>query len=447
VSFTDSTAKVQIVDFKKVLIVTYYWPPAGGPGVQRWLKFAEYLPEYGIEPIVYTPKNPSYPMIDNSLLEQSPKGLEVIKTPIWEPYRLAEFFNPKSKDYKAGRFEKKENQSLPTRLSVYIRGNFFIPDARKFWVKPSVKFLGNYLKENQIDVLITTGPPHSMHLIGLELKRKYSDLKWIADFRDPWTQISYHSELKLTKNSEKKHKELEEAVIKTADCVLATSFIDAENYRKIGAPEAEVITNGFESDDFEIKKKIQNQKFRISYSGNLESARNPVELWKALKELTDQNTEFKNQLEINFYGILSAEAEETIIENELSKYLKKHGYVNHREAVEGIVNSELQLLTNFPDSKSKGIIPGKLFEYLAARNPIISIGPSDGDVSKILNRTDAGKHFAHSDREGMKTYILEVYSDFKSGRPKPESNSIQQFSRKEITGKLALTVARIGGWD
>lgn len=434
------------MDFRKVLIVTYYWPPAGGPGVQRWLKFAEYLPEYGIEPIIYTPKNPSYPMIDNSLLEKLPKGLKVIKTPIWEPYRLAEFFNPKSKDYKAGRFEKKEKQSLLTRLSVYIRGNFFIPDARKFWVKPSVKFLSNYLKENQIDVLITTGPPHSMHLIGLELKRKYPGLKWIADFRDPWTQISYHSELKLTKNSDKKHKELEKAVMKTADCVIATSFSDAEDYNRIGAAKTEVITNGYESVDFEIEKKIQNQKFRISYSGNLESARNPVELWKALKELTDRNDEFRNQLELNFYGILSAEAEETIIENGLSKYLIKHGYVNHSAAVEGIVNSELLLLTNFPDSKSKGIIPGKLFEYLAARNPIIAIGPSDGDVSKILNRTDAGKYFGHSDREGMKIYILEVHGNFKSGQPKPESKSIEQFSRKEMTRKLALTIARIGGW-
>ncbi len=431
------------MDSKKVLIVTYYWPPAGGPGVQRWLKFAEYLPEYGIEPIIYTPENPSYPMIDNSLLEKLPKGLKVVKTPIWEPYRLAEFFNPKSKEYKAGRFEKKEKQSLLTRLSVYIRGNFFIPDARKFWVKPSVKFLSNYLKENQIDTVVTTGPPHSMHLIGLELKKKYPDLKWIADFRDPWTQISYHSELKLTKNSEKKHKELEKSVIKTADCVLATSFSDAENYTKIGAVKTEVVTNGYEEDDFKIEKKIQNQKFRISYSGNLESARNPVELWKALKELTDQNDEFRNQLEINFYGILSAEVEETIAENGLLKYLKKHGYVNHQTAVEGIVNSELLLLTNFPDSKSKGIIPGKLFEYLAARNPIIAIGPEDGDVLRILNQTKTGEYFEHSDKEGTKTYIQEVYGEFKSGQSKQESGLIEQFSRKEITKKLAAVLVRI----
>lgn len=430
------------MDSKKVLIVTYYWPPAGGPGVQRWLKFAEYLPEYGIEPIIYTPENPSYPMIDNSLSEKLPKGLKVVKTPIWEPYRLAEFFNPKSKEYKAGRFEKKEKQSLLTRLSVYIRGNFFIPDARKFWVKPSVKFLSNYLKENQIDVLITTGPPHSMHLIGLELKKKYPDSKWIADFRDPWTQISYHSELKLTKNSEKKHKELESNVIKTADCVLATSYTDAENYRKIGAAETEVITNGYESDDFKIEKKIQNQKFRISYSGNLESARNPVELWKTLKELTDRNDEFRDQFEINFYGILSAEVEETIAENGLSKYLVKHGYVDHQTAVEGIVNSELLMLTNFPDPKSKGIIPGKLFEYLAAGNPIIAIGPADGDVSKILNQTNAGKYFGHSDREGMKVYVQEVFDEFKSCRSEPESKSIEQFSRKEITKKLAAVLAK-----
>jgi len=428
------------VDSKKVLIVTYYWPPAGGPGVQRWLKFAEYLPEFGIEPIVYTPENPSYPMTDNSFLDKLPKGLKVIKTRIWEPYRLAEFFNPKSKEYKAGRFEKKEKQSILSRLSVYIRGNFFIPDARKFWVKPSVKFLSNYLKENQVDVLITTGPPHSMHLIGLELKNEYPNLKWVADFRDPWTQISYHSELKLTNHSKKKHKELERAVIKTADCVLATSFSDAENYSLIGADKTEVITNGYESNDFKIEKKIQNQKFRISYSGNLESARNPVEFWKALKDMTDQNHEFKNQLEINFYGILSAEVEESIAENGLSKYLKKFGYVNHQSAVEGIVNSELLLLTNFSDSKSKGIIPGKLFEYLAARNPVIAIGPADGDVSRILYQTSAGKYFEHSDKEGMKAYVLEVYDEFRFGHTETELKSIEQFSRIEITKKLAAVL-------
>lgn len=431
------------MNLKTVLIVTYYWPPAGGPGVQRWLKFAKYLPEFGITPIIYTPENPSYPFLDKSLLNEVPKDLKIIRTKIWEPYRLAEFFNPKSKEYKAGRFEKREKQSLFTKFLVYIRGNFFIPDARKFWVSPSVRFLNDYLKKNQIDVLITTGPPHSMHLIGLELKNIFPKLKWIADFRDPWTQISYHSELKLDENSQQKHKTLEKSVICTADCVLATSFTDAKNYERIGAKRVETITNGFESSDFKINKRTQTEKFRITYSGNLEIARNPLAFWQALKELIDTNEDFKNSLEINFYGNLSLEVENTIIENGLLKHIKKHGYVTHQQSIEGIVNAELLLITNFDSQKSKGIIPGKLFEYLATKNPIIAIGPKDGDVSEILKSTKAGKYFNHSGVEEIKSYVNEIFNNFKLNHIQSQQVDNKRFSRIEISLKLSKIIKNL----
>lgn len=423
----------------KVLIVTYYWPPAGGPGVQRWLKFANYLPEFGIEPIIYTPENPSYPLIDKTLSAEISPDLKVVRTKIWEPYQIAEKLNPKTKDYKAGNFEKSDKQSFLTRLSVFVRGNYFIPDARKFWVKPSVKFLKNYLLENQIETIITTGPPHSMHLIGLKLKKKNPNLKWIADFRDPWTQISYHKELKLTEKSSKKHLELEKLVLKSADCVIATSFSDGENFRNSGAKRVEVITNGFEESDFRIGKFISN-KFKITYSGGLEFARNPLVVWETLKELIQENQEFKSDFELEFYGNLSQEVENSILENGLENHLIKKGYVSHKDAIQGIKNADLLLLTNFPDEKSRGIIPGKLFEYLATGNPVLAIGPKDGDVAKILKATQSGGYFTHFQKEEVKSFILEEFKKWKTEDIRLPSSTIDQYSRKNLTQKLVQLI-------
>lgn len=423
----------------KVLIVTYYWPPAGGPGVQRWLKFSKYLPEFGIEPIIYTPENPSYPLIDKTLSAEVSPNLKVIKTKIWEPYQIAEKLNPKTKDYKAGNFEKSDKQSFLTRLSVFVRGNYFIPDARKFWVKPSVKFLKNYLLENQIETIITTGPPHSMHLIGLKLKKKNPNLKWIADFRDPWTQISYHKELKLTEKSSKKHLELEKLVLKSADCVIATSFSDGENFRNSGAKRVEVITNGFEESDFRIGKFISN-KFKITYSGGLELARNPLVVWQALKDLIEENQEFKLDFELEFYGNLSQDVENSILENGLENHLIKKGYVSHKDAIQGIKNADLLLLTNFPDEKSRGIIPGKLFEYLATGNPVLAIGPKDGDVAKILKATQSGGYFTHFQKEEVKSFILEEFKKWKTEDIRLPSSTIDQYSRKNLTQKLVQLI-------
>lgn len=423
----------------KVLIVTYYWPPAGGPGVQRWLKFTKYLPEFGIEPIIYTPENPSYPLIDKTLSAEISPDLKVVRTKIWEPYQIAEKLNPKTKDYKAGNFEKSDKQSFLTRLSVFVRGNYFIPDARKFWVKPSVKFLKNYLGENQIETIITTGPPHSMHLIGLKLKKKNPNLKWIADFRDPWTQISYHKELKLTEKSSKKHLELEKLVLKSADCVIATSFSDGENFRNSGAKRVEVITNGFEESDFRIGKFISN-KFKITYSGGLEFARNPLVVWETLKELIGENQEFKSDFELEFYGNLSQEVENSILENGLENHLIKKGYVSHKDAIQGIKNADLLLLTNFPDEKSRGIIPGKLFEYLATGNQVLAIGPKDGDVAKILKEIQSGGYFTHFQKEEVKSFILEEFKKWKTEDIRLPSSTINQYSRKNLTQKLVQLI-------
>lgn len=435
------------MNHKKILIVTYYWPPSGGPGVQRWLKFVKYLPEFGWKPTIFIPENPSYPIIDETLEKEVSKDLEIIKTKIWEPYQIAEFFGKENRKFKAGQFDVGKNQSWKSRLSIWVRGNFFIPDARVFWVKPSVEFLKKYLKENHFDAFVTTGPPHSLHLIGLELKKEFPNLKWIADFRDPWTEISYYKHLKLTKSSDKKHRNLEAKVFKTADITLATSFTDAENFRKKGA-NSFCITNGFDEDASTplsmttqnpqtLKRSNTQTKFTLSYIGVLEQLRNPEILWKVLGELIKENKNFKDDFELKFVGRIDDKILEKIENSELKNSVKNLGYLSHSAANAEMRNSDLLLITNFPNETSKGIIPGKIFEYLQTGNQILSFGPKDGDVKKILEETNAGKHFSYDDSEPLKSFILEKYQDWKNGNLSFQTKNIEQFSRKNLTKKLS----------
>ncbi len=427
---------------KKILIITYYWPPAGGPGVQRWLKFAKYLPEFGWKPIIYTPENPSYPLLDESLMKDVPDHVEMIKTKIWEPYQLAEKLNKSNKKFKAGQFDVGDNQSWKSKLSIWVRGNFFIPDARIFWVQPSVKFLEQYLKINNIDVMVTSGPPHSLHLIGLQLKNKFPDIKWIADFRDPWTEISYYKHLKLTSKSDKKHRQLESDVFKNADITLATSYTDAENFRKNGA-NAVCITNGFDESDSSQTMKFSNgqtrtqDKFTVSYIGVLEQLRNPENLWTALNNLVQTNADFAADFSLKFVGRIDDKILQSIENSSLKNHIENLGYLSHNKAIDEMENSSILLITNFPNETSKGIIPGKIFEYLATGKQILSFGPNEADVSKILDDTQAGRHFSYRDSEAVKSFVLEKFELWKSGTDQKNIQNIEQFSRKNLTKRLS----------
>ena len=420
---------------KKILIITYYWPPAGGPGVQRWLKFAKYLPENNWEPIIYTPENPSYPLLDESLVKDVPKNIQIIQNKIWEPYQFAEKLNKKNKKFKAGQFDVGKNQSWKSKLSIFVRGNFFIPDARKFWVNPSISFLKKYLEANPVDVIVTTGPPHSLHLIGKGLKKYFPDIKWIADFRDPWTEISYYKHLKLTSWADQKHRKLEKEVFQTADVTLATSYGDAENFRKAGANSA-CITNGFDKEELN-KKSVKNSKFTLSYIGVLEQLRNPENLWKVLSGIVQEDSDFAQNFELRFVG----RVDDIILENLQGSPLKDNlnliGYIPHEQSVKEMENADMLLITNFPKQESAGIIPGKIFEYLATQNPILSVGPEKADVEKILNETKAGEHFTYQDHEAIRSFILENYDSWKKNTVNQNSENLMQFSRRNLTANLA----------
>ena len=264
---------------KKVLIITYYWPPAGGPGVQRWLKFVKYLRDFEIEPIVYIPENPNYPLQDASLEKEIPKDIKILSHKISEPYKFAELLSSKkTKRISSGVIQTK-NQSLLEKLMLWVRGNFFIPDARKNWVGPSISYLSDILEKENIDTIVTTGPPHSVHLIGDGLKQKF-DLRWVADFRDPWTSIGYHKKLKLTKSSQQKHKQLENQVLNNADQIVVTSETTKLEFKSITKKPISVITNGHDS-EYSGGSNLEDH-FTITHIGSLLTGRNPQNLWKVL---------------------------------------------------------------------------------------------------------------------------------------------------------------------
>ncbi|GLB53614.1 glycosyl transferase family 1 [Neptunitalea chrysea] len=422
---------------QKVLIIAYYWPPAGGPGVQRWLKFVKYFRDFGIEPIVYIPENPMYPMTDDSFVQDVPKDLTVIKKPIFEPYAYANILSKnKTKTISSGIINTKK-QSLPEKALLWIRGNFFIPDARKFWVKPSVSFLSSYLTEHSIDTIITSGPPHSLHLIGLQLQEKIG-VKWLADFRDPWTSIGYHSKLKLTKESQRKHKKLESEVLKKATTITVTSFTTRNEFLKITDRPIEVITNGF--DDENVNEVKLSSKFTLSHIGSLLSGRNPEVLWRVLNELRAEQEGFKDDLEIVLAGKVSREVIQTIKENGLEKFLKLEGYISHEKALSLQRESQVVLLIEIDSEETKGIIPGKLFEYLVSERPILAVGPKDWDAAVIINETNTGVAFNYTEKENLKYQIIKWYQDYKKGTLCVNSNQIDQYSRKSLTCKMASLI-------
>lgn len=424
---------------KKVLIITYYWPPAGGPGVQRWLKFVKYLREFGWEPVVYTASNPSYPMIDETLISEIPEGVEVIKQPILEPYNLASIIGGKKSinKTKGGFIESEENQSTIQKLSVWVRGNLFIPDARKFWISPSVKFLQKYLSENNIDVVVSSGPPHSMHMIGLQLKNKLN-IKWVADFRDPWTNIDYYSSLKLSKWADKKHHQLEKEVLNTADKVLTVSEAWKNDFFKISNKNnIHVLTNGFDNELNEDEQVLLDEKFTISHIGSMNAERNPIVFWNALKELVDINKVFANKLQIKLAGGVSDEVFEYLEKNGLKKYVVYNSYLNHKEAVRFQKSSQLLLLLTNNPKNAMGMLPGKLFEYLNANRPILAISPNGSDLSEVLKNTNGGVNIDYSDKEEMKKSVLNYFNLYSNGGLFVKSENINQYSRKSVTGKLA----------
>ena len=423
---------------KKVLIITYYWPPSGGAGVQRWLKFAKYLPQYGWEPIIYTPENPEYPSIDYSFEKDIPSGIQVLKTSIWEPYNIyRNLTGKKHQAINAGFISENKRQGWKDKLSIWIRGNFLIPDPRRFWIKPSVQYLTDYLQKNPVDVIITTGPPHSMHMIGIGLKKNFPALPWLADFRDPWTNIDFYKELNLTVLADTIHHRLEKKIVQSADQVLVVSDEMKQEYELLKPKKIHVISNGYDEEDNQKAIVQLDDKFTISHIGTLNAARNPKTIWKVLSELCIEKPEFKNDLIIQLIGKIDFSVLEDIRSYVLQDQLLKIDYLSHSEAIAKQRSSQVLLLLINNSGNAKGILTGKFYEYLAAKRPILGVGPTDGEASTVLKETGGGVMVDFQDEAATKKSILNYYIQYKSNSLNVHTVSVERYSRRSLTGELA----------
>jgi glycosyltransferase involved in cell wall biosynthesis len=423
---------------KKVLVITYYWPPSGGSGVQRWLKCVRYLRDFGWEPVVYTALDSEYPVIDASLAQEIPAGVEVIRRPIWEPYKLYKRFTGQKKEQRVvSGFLNDQQPSRSRRISMWIRGNVFIPDARKFWIKPSVRFLVDYLKDHPVDAIVSTGPPHSMHLIARGVKRK-TGIPWVADFRDPWTNIDFYKELRLSGWADRKHHRLEKSVVTEADRVVVVGNVMREEFEVIAGRAVDVITNGYDEADVRPQARgDRDAKFSLLHVGLLNQHRNHEAFWEALRELKAEIPGFGDDLEVRLVGKADVAATESIARHDMTAQVVMVDYLPHAEAVVQQGRAQVLLLSINNTPNARGVITGKIFEYLASGRPILCIGPTDGDAAHIIHAAQAGLVADFADKATLKAHVAHFYAQYKAGTLEVQSLGVDAFSRKALTGKFA----------
>ncbi len=438
---------------KRVLIITYYWPPSGGSGVQRWVKFAKYLPKEGWQPVIYTPENPELTTIDKTLAEEIPPEAEVVKTHIFEPYGIYRKLMGKgsSTDLKAltsaGSDGNEVNpvnggkKSWKQKLSLYIRGNFFIPDPRIMWVRPSVKFLKSYLKKHPVDAIVSTGPPQSMHLIGLELS-KATGLPWLADFRDPWTKIFYFKHLELTHRSEAKHQALEKKVVDGATRVIAVSPMVKKDFEAITSTPVELITNGFDEEDFNDPFEA-DEYFNITHTGLFASDGDPEILWKVLAAKCQEDKEFQKLLRIRLVGKTDQEIVNSIETAGLGPNLVNLGYQSHEVAVREQRNASVLILPLRKEPEYEAVLPGKLFEYLASRRPILGIGQTDGAMAQVVRNTGSGIVYDWNEEQKIRRWVDFSWEEFKNHELLDNATDISMYSRRRLTKRLVSLLEEI----
>ena len=431
---------------KRLLIITYYWPPTGGSGVQRWVKFSKYLPEYGWQPVVYTPENPEQLARDESLLADIPACAEIIKTRILEPYSIYRRLTGGKGEVNPVNAQKKNWRQ---RLSLWVRGNCFVPDPRIGWVLPSVRFLKKYLAEHPVDAVVTTGPPHSVHLIGRGLKRAIG-LHWIADFRDPWTEMFYYKHLGLGPAADRRHHRLEQSVLDEADTVISVSPPVAADFRAKTKTPVVLITNGFDEEDFAVPgvtgeartpsgvaaERQQDVKdieapvctsFKLVHTGLFAADGNPLNLWDALARRCEADPAFRARLEIRLAGKVDTAVTEAIRARGLGPNLVDLGYLPHDETVREQRAADILLLPLRREPEYAKVLPGKIFEYLAARRPVLGIGQPDSAAAAVLRDAGAGDMFDWEEQDALLAFL---------DAPHPQTADIGKYTRRALTAQL-----------
>ena len=401
------------------------------------MKFVKYLPEYNIKPILYIPENPNYPIYDYSLNDEVSEKLEIIKNPITEISNIIS--NSKSLNLiRSGNIPNPKEQSLFQRLLFFIRGNLFIPDMKILWKNKSIDFIENYLSKTKIDVVITTGPPHSLHLIGYELKKRLN-IKWISDFRDPWVNLNYLNRFHLLPSVKRRHKKLRDKVLINSNSVIVTSDKLKKLYKEI-APNIFKITNGY---DYEYSTVNIDSKFSISHIGSLYPERNPKYLWDIIDEICINNEEFRSNLQINFIGNTSEKIIKYLSNKTFKSCVKFFDYVDYKRAIEFMCSSQILLMIEVNDNDSSYAIPGKLFDYLNSKRPIIAIGPDRSEVNQILYDTNAGKFFNYNESINLKLHIENLYNQYEMGSISYDAKNISIYRRKNLTEELSKIINKV----
>ena len=437
---------------KRVLVITYYWPPSGGSGVQRWVKFAKYLPQEGWQPVIYTPENPEYTAIDHTLEAEIPREAEIIRRPITEPYDIYRKLMGKgaSTDMKtlsagASKGEVTEissgKKTFKQRLSLWIRGNLFVPDPRVGWVRPSVRFLKKYLAEHPVDAVVTTGPPHSMHLIGQRLHKELG-IPWIPDFRDPWSRMYYLKHLPMSARTWRRLRAMEQSVLDDCSTVLAVTPLVQEEFQAQTKTPVAMITNGYDGGDFDQAVEPDGF-FNVVHTGLFAADGNPLNLWKALGLKAWADADFKAALRLRLVGKVDREVYDAIAEAGLKDNVIDLGYRDHLTAVREQLAATVLVLPLRNDPEYRPILPGKLFEYLASRRPVLGIGQEDGAMARVLADTGAGVTAGWENLEAMRDFIDKAWEQFKAGGVPPVQGDIDRFSRRSLTRELAALLERV----
>lgn len=441
---------------KRVLIISYYWPPTGGSGVQRWVKFAKYLPAEGWQPVIYTPENPEQLAVDHTLEAEVPAEAEVIRTHITEPYELYKKFlrrSGHSKEAVEVNPVNAQNKTFAQKAAMWVRGNLFRPDPRCLWIRPSVKFLKKYLKEHPVDLIVSTGPPQSMHIIGMKLARE-TGLPWIADFRDPWTKIFYFKHLSMTRATERWHKRMEKKVLDSASAVVAVSPLVQQEFQTMTQIPVELITNGFDECDYPQTAGTQVERshlaaggpdkdFTITHTGLFAADGNPTMLWKVLSDKCSRDENFARHLRIKLIGKTDGQVLEAIAAAGLTGSLVDMGYQPHAVAIEEQRTASLLILPLRKEPEYKAVLPGKLFEYLASWRPVLGIGQPDGAMSMILNTTKTGVVLNWEDETSIARFIDLCWKNHLKGELTVDDADISQFTRRNLTRRMAELFDRL----
>jgi len=385
-------------------------------------------------------------MKDESLLKEIQSDIEVVKTSIWEPYTAYKAFLGRSKKDKvySGFINEKKKPSLAQRISVFIRGNFFIPDARMFWIKPSVKFLKEYLKTHPVDAIVSTGPPHSMHMIAEKI-HAITGIPWIADFRDPWTNIDFYSDLQLTTWADKKHHRLELKVLNNASKIVTVTWRSRDEFKALcGREDIEVVPNGFDEADFpKILSDELDHDFSFVHVGSMNKDRNPVVFWEAVQEAIKLNPELRSALKIRLIGPVDFSVRSSVESMGLQDVTEFIEYVPHTEAVKLQQKAQVVLLVINNSPNAQTIIPGKLFEYLGSARPILAIGPKESDSAKVIEMTKGGVVHAYDDVAGLTSRIIEYFNLYETGSLNINAEGLQQFTRKNLAGDFAKVLDKV----